>query len=716
MSLSAVVNPYQPIVGLTGIGLNQGFLYIGTDGSDPEVSPQTCYWDDAGTAVAAQPISIVGGYPMRLGTPARLYTAATYSIRVRDRTGSQVFYEAHAVPVAPALSLTLADLAALRVLTDAVRKTSLLVFIEGAKAQADGGEGWFQLTPGSSASDNGGTVIVDASGNRWLREHGQDIHLAWWGIDVTGGTANDAAIVACVTYAASFSSNTGPQTFRATSRRIVLPPGKIGYTGPLTISEMVSLEGAGSRATQLFALASTGNITLSRSTLSDTGSSYGCTWRGFSIHGNNIVTGNLLTVQLAGGTFDDVRVWWSLGDGWVWDNAQNCVTTRCDVSCNGNPTSVPTTGANMRFTHGAAGNTIIRTENSSPSAFALVFGGNTNDNVVIHGECEYYKGKFVSEYYPAGVATNPTQALTLADGSEGAQPFGSYNNKLIAHESSYYGYGQGRALPHLLLRNGSSIIVQDLDYIGDDSSGSPGNTVFCQFGPNTGGSALTNKIFMHGVSNVRGNGKVFYDANSAPGRGYVDIFGETEGLYTTWYDGGASGNTAEGMITTPIVGRGYVQEGGMRWPPTQIPSTDATTLDDYREGNGPSFGLAIGGSTAGITYAAGPFFNFTKVGTMVMFSGRFLLSSTGGLTGNLTLVGLPIEATTKQLIAGAVVFTEYGGVTLGAGNSLVGAVNGGTTTADINVAQSGLTSQATHAILNVGTTAMRVSGFYLSEN
>lgn len=98
MSLAAVISPYQPINGLTGLGLNNGFLYIGADGQDPEVSPQTCYWDPAGSVVAAQPISIVGGYPMRLGTPTRLYTQSSYSIRARDRTGAQVFYEAHAVP------------------------------------------------------------------------------------------------------------------------------------------------------------------------------------------------------------------------------------------------------------------------------------------------------------------------------------------------------------------------------------------------------------------------------------------------------------------------------------------------------------------------------------------------------------------------------------------------------------------------------------------
>lgn len=93
MSLSAVTSPYLPLVGLTGIGLNGGSLYVGVDGQDPQTNPQTCYWDLAGTIVAAQPISIVGGYPMHLGSPAQLFTqSGSYSIRLRDANGVQVFY------------------------------------------------------------------------------------------------------------------------------------------------------------------------------------------------------------------------------------------------------------------------------------------------------------------------------------------------------------------------------------------------------------------------------------------------------------------------------------------------------------------------------------------------------------------------------------------------------------------------------------------------
>lgn len=109
-TLPAVINPFVPFVGLTGTGLNSGSLKIGVAGSDPDSSPQACYWDAAGTIPATQPIDIEGGYPMRSGTPAQLFTASTYSMRLRDHYGVQVFYVANANPApAPAGNVVYVD-------------------------------------------------------------------------------------------------------------------------------------------------------------------------------------------------------------------------------------------------------------------------------------------------------------------------------------------------------------------------------------------------------------------------------------------------------------------------------------------------------------------------------------------------------------------------------------------------------------------------------
>lgn len=190
MTFPQVVNPYTPLVGLTGIGVNSGSLYIGVDGSDPDTSPQACYWDAAGTIAASQPIDVLGGYTMRLGTPARVYTAETYSIRLRAQNGVQVFYEAHAVPAQSSVSGAYATIAAA---TAAVIPSSL---------HATG----IQVLGYYSAQDGGGarysySAIMPTHPGRFQSADG-----AWWEIAETApnvrmfgaagdGTTDDAAAI-----------------------------------------------------------------------------------------------------------------------------------------------------------------------------------------------------------------------------------------------------------------------------------------------------------------------------------------------------------------------------------------------------------------------------------------------------------------------------------------------------------------------------------------
>jgi len=96
MTLPAIRNPFEVILGLQGAGLNGGKVYIGVDGMDPQTNPAPVFWDAAGTIPAFQPIDTMGGYLMRAGSPASAYVDGRYSIRVRDRLGVQVFYRASA--------------------------------------------------------------------------------------------------------------------------------------------------------------------------------------------------------------------------------------------------------------------------------------------------------------------------------------------------------------------------------------------------------------------------------------------------------------------------------------------------------------------------------------------------------------------------------------------------------------------------------------------
>jgi hypothetical protein len=94
--LQEVKNPYALFLGLDGLALQLGYVYIGLENQDPETSPKSIFWDEAGTEVASQPIRTLAGMADRSGSPARFYTSGKYSIRVRDAQGTQVFYEASA--------------------------------------------------------------------------------------------------------------------------------------------------------------------------------------------------------------------------------------------------------------------------------------------------------------------------------------------------------------------------------------------------------------------------------------------------------------------------------------------------------------------------------------------------------------------------------------------------------------------------------------------
>jgi len=85
---------YQVFVALDGTALEGGRIFIGSAYSDPESSPLTVYWDEALSVPAAQPLLTSGGVIVRDGTPAEVYSAQPlYSIRVRDRSGSVVWYK-----------------------------------------------------------------------------------------------------------------------------------------------------------------------------------------------------------------------------------------------------------------------------------------------------------------------------------------------------------------------------------------------------------------------------------------------------------------------------------------------------------------------------------------------------------------------------------------------------------------------------------------------
>lgn len=84
---------------LSGGPLQNGSIYFGIAGQNPNTSPATVYWDSAGTQPAAQPIKTVNGMPSLNGSPARIWVNGAYSRLVLDSQGRQVLYEQTVRPV-----------------------------------------------------------------------------------------------------------------------------------------------------------------------------------------------------------------------------------------------------------------------------------------------------------------------------------------------------------------------------------------------------------------------------------------------------------------------------------------------------------------------------------------------------------------------------------------------------------------------------------------
>lgn len=85
---------YPFFTAANGSPLNEGYIYVGEPNSDPEENPVACYFDAGLTIPAAQPLRTQNGYIVNGGSPATVYTAVAYSIRVRAKNGTQVFYRA----------------------------------------------------------------------------------------------------------------------------------------------------------------------------------------------------------------------------------------------------------------------------------------------------------------------------------------------------------------------------------------------------------------------------------------------------------------------------------------------------------------------------------------------------------------------------------------------------------------------------------------------
>lgn len=89
--MAELVFPAYPVfTDVDGNPLEDGFIFIGVFGQDPEVSPLQAYWDE-GLTTPANNIRTKGGYPLNGTVPGRLFTATKFSLVVKNKRNVIVY-------------------------------------------------------------------------------------------------------------------------------------------------------------------------------------------------------------------------------------------------------------------------------------------------------------------------------------------------------------------------------------------------------------------------------------------------------------------------------------------------------------------------------------------------------------------------------------------------------------------------------------------------
>lgn len=170
-----ITNPFPQFFDKDGSPLNNGYVYIGAIGDNPETNPIVVYWDEAKTQPAAQPFRTSNGYIVRGSTVSNVYTGDNFSITARNRNGELIFYsESNTVLSDNVFAVeTVSDLA-----TVPSGFTTVIV--------KDANRGGIFNWSASGTVDNG--ITFSGSTGYWIRQYSTSISPKWFGAKGDGVT------------------------------------------------------------------------------------------------------------------------------------------------------------------------------------------------------------------------------------------------------------------------------------------------------------------------------------------------------------------------------------------------------------------------------------------------------------------------------------------------------------------------------------------------
>lgn len=230
--------PFDVYTGLDGLPLENGNIYIGEFGLNPETTPITVFWDNELSIPAAQPIRTLAGYPSRDGTPANIFISSSgYSITVRDKNDKLVYSRLstrNTFQIITYLSVA-----------DAVADTALTIgqFITTSAyyASIDGGGADYVVVAGATGTPDGGSYINTDGGLQLQLTVGTDVGALQFGAKVGVIEDSGAAINNCLT---AFGRCLLPQGILYRSETISIKAADVLYGYGKGVSTIKTITGA----------------------------------------------------------------------------------------------------------------------------------------------------------------------------------------------------------------------------------------------------------------------------------------------------------------------------------------------------------------------------------------------------------------------------------------------------------------------------------------
>ncbi len=217
-----ILAPFPTFFDKDGTALENGHIFIGESGLNPETSAIDVFWDKDSLYPAAQPIRTINGLPSRSGTPSAIYTKSQdYSMLVQDKN-NQFIYSASSIsgltvsafmetllddPDAPTALETLGAIHRVDSISDlrayTVQADSILVDYHTTEGDNRGGFYYWNAT--STATDNDSTIIkvTTVGTGRWIKlsdrlSPGIVNSLTWAGADLNARmTVADGWLYCC---------------------------------------------------------------------------------------------------------------------------------------------------------------------------------------------------------------------------------------------------------------------------------------------------------------------------------------------------------------------------------------------------------------------------------------------------------------------------------------------------------------------------------------